>query len=290
MADNATNLTLDLQQGSQYSTGLPVTAQDLAATLNWLVTNAVPSTSLYPVLSKIGNITVVDYHRISISLKQSDYFAAYEMGDLFALPSRLLPNDGGPLALLLSGALRSSGSFALVRFVQSSEVDLQRLPTVTLGTGVTLNGVQGQNIFGFVAGGSQVQIISRPLYYEGQPLGNATYTVSVQNASSQVMIEGSHVGFGIYSATLNLNNQMISEGNDVVTTELYAQLPTGVLLQFDEQILVVHPPELAWQILVYLVAMLVVGLAVYNFALVSRRGRARRVRRATLTRRRRRRT
>jgi len=274
LSDNATNLTLHLSQNSTFQDGSIATANDLAATLDWLVTNTLPSTPLYPVLRTIRGITEVDPYTVRITLSQSNYFAAYQIADLFALPANSLPQDNGPLALLLSGALQSSGQFELARFIQGTEVDLQSVPPA-VGLSM-LSGVQGQNLFGTLVGGSQVQITSQQLNYESQPIENATYTVNVYDGNATNEIVGTYAGFGVYRATLNLNTESLSVGKHLVTSQLYGQLPTGVILQFEQQTLVVYPPMFLGQIVVYLLAVVALGYAAYSATRGRVKERARR--------------
>jgi hypothetical protein len=279
---------LILRRGVEFQDGTPTTAHDLAATLNWLIANMIPSTPLYPILKTIRNITEVDDHTIRISFNKSNYFAVDDIGNLFALPAGSLPKGSGPLALLSNGALEPSGAFTLVTFVQGAEVELQSAPSSAANSLVTLGGVQGQGIAGSSIGGSQIPIRSRPLSYEGEPVENATFTVIIHDGGSEKVIEGSHVAFGIYAANLNLNDQKLSVGSHRVTTELYAQLPSGIIIQFDQQNLVVHSPQLLLQLIMYFLAVVAVGLAVYNRTPVKgkrvARRRVRRSRRARATR------
>jgi ABC-type transport system substrate-binding protein len=264
IGDNATNLTLNLSQDSEFQDGSPTTAHDLAATLNWLVTNTLPSTPLYPILKTIRSVSEVDAYTLRISLRQSNYFAAYEIGGLFALPANSLPQGNGPLTLLLSGALQSSGPFELARFVQGAEVDLRYALPAGGTSMMALSGVQGQDLLGASLGGSQIQIPSQALNYGGQSIENATFTVLIHEGNSTTEIPGAHVGFGLYRASLNLNGANLSPGNHVVTTQLYAQLPTGVILQFNQQELVVLPPHFLGQVVVYLIALVAAGFIAYG--------------------------
>ena len=276
MSDNATTLTLNLSQGLDFQDGSPTTANDLAATLNWLVTNTLPSSPLYQTMKTIRGITEVDAYKIRISLSKSNYFAVYEIGDLFALPANLLPQTNGPLVLLLSGALQSSGPFVLARFVQGAEVDLGYAPRVGRTGTLTLSGVQGQNFFGSMVGGSQIQITSQPLNYQGQSVENATFTVLIQTENGTTEIPGAYVGFGIYRALLNLNSETLALGNHAVTTELYGQLPSGVIMQFGGQDLAVHPPQFLGQLILYLLAVAAVGFVAYDAIRRERKKVARR--------------
>jgi ABC-type transport system substrate-binding protein len=293
MADNNTNLMLTLRSDSEFQDGTATIARDLTATLHWLVANMIPSSPLYPALKTITAITELNDHTVSISFSKSNYFAVYEIGNLFVLPDNLLPKTNGPLALLLSDALPQSGAYALTRFVQGTEADLHSAPSDGANSAVTLSGVQAEGFSGTAVGGSQIQIRSQPFIYEGQTITNATFTANLLDGSSENAIQGSYVGFGIYGASLNLNDQMLSAGNYKVSSELYAQLPSGVAIQFGEQDLVVHPPQLLWQLVMAFLALVAVGWAVYS----STRGKGKRVaarrvrrrRRSSVTRRRRKR-
>jgi peptide/nickel transport system substrate-binding protein len=282
MSDNSTNLTIVLRDGLTFQDGSPITAHDLAATLNWLITNMVPSTPLYSTLNKIKSISEVDSRTVSISLVGSDRFAVDAIANAFVLPANLLPTTNGPLALMLTGALESSGAFTLVKFVQGSGVELQSNQP---GSRQVLYAVEGQEVFGSRIGGSQAQILSQALTYQGEPLDNATFTVQVYDASgaSEATIQGSYLGFGIYRAILNLNNQLLPIGSYRVTTQLFAQLPSGAVIQFDEQSLNVNSPLLVLQIIVYVVALIAVGVVLYNASL--RKAKPPRRRRATRRRR-----
>jgi ABC-type transport system substrate-binding protein len=293
MSDNATNLTLNLSQTLSFQDGSTATAYDLAATLNWIVTNTLPSSPIFPILKTMRAIAEVNPYTVRITLSQSNYFGAYQIGNLFAVPASSLPQENGPLALLLSGALQSSGPFELVRFVQGAEVDLQSAGRLG-GAGLpTVSGVQGQIVFGSLVGGSQVQITSQQLAYDGQPVENATYTLNVYGGNSTTEIAGTYAGFGVYRATLNLNSESIPLGNHVVMSELYGQLPAGVIIQFEQENLVVHPPLFLGQVTVYLLAIVALALASYGASHGKRRKAVRRavrrVRRKTATRSRRRR-
>jgi ABC-type transport system substrate-binding protein len=271
VSDNATTLTLTLRQGLEFQDGIPTTAHDLAATLNWLTANALPSTSLYPILRTIRNVTEIGDHTVAISFTTSNYFAVYEIGNLFALPANQLPYGDGSLALLINRALDPSGSFTLIRFVQGSEVDLQSIPSA--GGLSTLSGVQGLDVAGSTIGGSQVQIASTPFTYEGQSIENATFTVHIySDGISGDVVHGSCVGFGVYRAILNLNDEKLPIGQSSVITELYAQLPTGAIIQFTQQDLTIHSPQLLSQVILYVLAVATVCFMAYS---VTRRKRRR---------------
>jgi ABC-type transport system substrate-binding protein len=262
--NNATSLILKLRPDSHFQDGTAITSHDLAATLHWVITNMIPSTELYPTLSTIKSITELDDHTLTISLDSANYFAPLEIGNMFALPANSLPKNNGELALLLNGALKSSGPFSLTRYVQGIEVDLQQVSLTS----------------GSVIGGDLIQIRSVPLYYDGQPIENATFTVRVQEGGSTSLIQGSSLGFGIYGASLNLNGQTLTVGSHTAITQLYAQLPSGALIQFSEQTITVQPSLLIWQLVLYSLA---VGLTLFLILVApsssrpaGKRGRVRR--------------
>ena len=82
---------------------------------------------------------------------------------------------------------------------------------------------------------------------------------------------------------MNLNDQPLPIGVHRVTTQLYAQVPSGAVIQFDEQSLTVLPPQFLLQIIVYVVAIIAVAVVVYNASL---RGKERVSTRKRVTRRR----
>ena len=275
LSDNSTNLRIVLRDGLKFQDGSPITGHDLVATLNWIIRNMVPSTPLYSTLNQIKSINEVDDRTISISFRYSDRFAVEALANTFALPANLLPTTNGPLALMLTGSLEPSGAFTLVRFVQGSGVELHLNQP---GSRESLYAVLGQEVFESRIGGSQVQLLSQSLTYEGEPLGNATFTVQFHDATevSEATIQGSYLGFGIYRAILNFNDQALPIGEHKVTTQLYAQIPSGAVIQFDEQNLNVDPPQLLLQIIVYLVTLIAVGVVIYNASLRKAKHPARR--------------
>jgi hypothetical protein len=270
MSDNSTNLTIVLRDGLKFQDGTPITAHDLAATLNWLIRNMVPSTPFYSTLVKIKSVSEVDTRTIQISLLDSDRFAVNAIANAFALPANLLPTTNGPLALMLTGALEPSGAFALAKFVQGSGVELQ---DDQISGSKVLYAAQGQEAFGSRIGGSQAHLRSQALTNEGEPLDNATFTVQIHDVTgaSEATIQGSYLGLGFYGANLNLNDQPLPVGVHRVTTQLYAQVPSGAVIQFEEQSLIVLPPQFLLQFIVYVVAIIAVAVVVYNASL--RRGR-----------------
>jgi ABC-type transport system substrate-binding protein len=265
---NSTTLTLVLREGMRFQGGNPITAHDAAATFEWLINNSIPSTPLYPTLRQIKTVTEVDDHTLAISFRESNGFAAFAIANLFVLPASLLPTSDTPLALLKSGALESSGAYSLVSFVQGQEAVVRYLQPSTspANTELTIDGVQAQEVGGLPLGGSEVPISSHPLTYQGEPIGNATFTVQIYNGNlgSLATLQGSYLGVGIYSVNLNLNDRFLSSGDYTIKTQLYAQLPSGAIFQFDEETLSIHPPLLLLQILLYLIALAAVIFVTYN--------------------------
>ena len=263
MSDNSTKLTLVLRGGLNFQDGTPITAHDLVATLDWLIANMVPSTPLYLTLNEIKSVSEVDSRTVLISLRDSDRFAVDIIANAFALPAGLLPTTNAPLTLMLSGALESSGAFTLVKFVQGSGVELRYDQP---GNREVIYAVEGQDFFGSRIGGSQAQVLSQALTYEGEPLDNATFTVQFYDASraSEATIQGSYLGLGLYGVVLNLNDNPLPIGDYRVKTQLFAQLPSGAVIQFDQQTLNVQPPQLLLQLVVYVVAIIAIGVVMYN--------------------------
>ncbi|HYB67564.1 MAG TPA: ABC transporter substrate-binding protein [Candidatus Acidoferrales bacterium] len=263
MSDNSTKLTLVLRGGLNFQDGTPITAHDLVATLDWLTSNMVPSTPLYSTLNEIKSVSEVDSRTVLISLRDSDRFAVDIIANAFALPAGLLPTTNAPLTLMLSGALESSGAFTLVKFVQGSGVELRYDQP---GNREVIYAVEGQDFFGSRIGGSQAQVLSQALTYEGEPLDNATFTVQFYDASraSEATIQGSYLGLGLYGVVLNLNDNPLPIGDYRVKTQLFAQLPSGAVIQFDQQTLNVQPPQLLLQLVVYVVAIIAIGVVMYN--------------------------
>jgi len=290
ITDNASKLTMFVRQGSRFEDGNPVTAHDLAATLNWLISNMLPSTPLYPILDAIRSIREVDDRTVQIVLARSNYFAAYDFGNLFVLQANTLPMASGPFALLLSGAFENSGPFTLSRFVQGNEVDLKSSTPPGAADYSSLNGVQSEDIYGLPVGGSQVQVISQPLTFEDQPIENATFTVTIRDSGSESVLHGSYAGLGVYHANLNLNNETLSAGDHRVTTQLLVQLSGSVIIQYSQTNLVIHPPQFLQQVTIYVLAALAVGYAFYDLAASTAKRSKKRVRRPRRTQIRRRRT
>ena len=263
MSDNSTKLTLVLRGGLNFQDGTPITAHDLVATLDWLTSNMVPSTPLYSTLNEIKSVSEVDSRTVLISLRDSDRFAVDIIANAFALPAGLLPTTNAPLTLMLSGALESSGAFTLVKFVQGSGVELRYDQP---GNREVIYAVEGQDFFGSRIGGSQAQVLSKSLSYEGEPLDNATFTLQLYDASraSEATIQGSYLGLGLYGVVLNLNDNPLPIGDYRVKTQLFAQLPSGAVIQFDQQTLNVQPPQLLLQLVVYVVAIIAIGVVMYN--------------------------
>ena len=158
----------------------------------------------------------------------------------------------------------------MVKFVQGSAVELsygQLSNSIAIGKSLTL--FKDRNCSERRIGGSQAQVRSQALTYDAQPLDNATFTVQIYDATgaSEATIQGSNLGLGIYGANLNLNNQSLPIGEHRITTQLYAQVPSGAVIQFDEQSLTIVPPLFLLQLIAYVVALVAVGFVLYNSSL-----------------------
>ena len=274
MTENSTKLTIILRQGASFSDGNPITSHDVASTLEWLMKNAIPSSPLYSAINKTRSVVEVDSRTVEVTLTQPDSLAANEFAGLFALPATLLPTINTPLGFLEAGGLVSSGPFTLVRFVQGREVDLAYNPLLPGGSWGSpalpnLNVVEGQEFMGALAGGSQIRLLSQPLNYQGQQIDNATLTTQIYNSNgeSEAINQSSYLGFGVYTSTLNLNTQVLPAGSYGYSTQLYAELPSGAIIQFGGGTLSVHPPLLLLQFVVYIAAL----AAVLGVALRPRR-------------------
>jgi ABC-type transport system substrate-binding protein len=269
LTDNATKLSIILRQGVSFSDGSPITSHDVAATIEWLMKNAIPSSPLYSTINKTRSVAEVDSRTVEVTLLQPDSLAANEFANLFALPASLLPTTNTPLGLLKAGGLVSSGPFTLARFVQGREADLVYNPLLPGGAWgspglANINGADGQELLGTVAGGSQIHLLSQPLNYQGQQIENATLTTQIYNSSGEYEAtnQGSYLGFGVYTSTVNLNTQALPAGSYEFSTQLYAELPSGAIIQFGGGSVTVHPPLLLLQFLIYIAALAaVLGVA-----------------------------
>ena len=305
LTDNSTKLSIVLREGVTFGDGIPITSHDVSETLEWLMRNAIPSSPFYSAINSTKNVAEVDTRTVEITLRQPNSLAANEFANLFALPANLLPPTDTPLGLLRNGGLVSSGPFTIVKFMEGSEVDLAYNTILPNGAWVNpnlvnLNGVQGQEFLGVTAGGSQIRIFSQPLTYQGQQIDNATLTTQIFNANrTEVSSQGSYFGFGVYDSTLNLNNQTLSAGSHIFTTQLYTQLSSGAIIQYGEGTLTVIPPLFVLQLIIYVAALVaVVGVVLRSGrpvakrrvrAVSKRRRRARVSRRGSVSRPRRRR-
>ena len=286
LTDNSTKLSIVLRQGVSFSDGSPITSHDLAATINWLMRNAIPSSPLYSAINKTSSITEVDVRTVEITLHQPDSLAPNEFANLFAIPANLLPLNNTPLGLLRAGGFVSSGPFTIMTFAEGSEVQLAYNTLLPNGAWAApnlanINGVQGQEFLGAPAGGSQIRIFTQPLSYEGQLIENATFATRVINSNGGLTatLSGSYLGEGVYGSPLNLNTQTLQPGSYQYSTELYAELPSGAIIQFGEGSLTVHPPLLLFQLILYIVALAAFVGLVYRAGHAAPKRRPRRAKR-----------
>jgi ABC-type transport system substrate-binding protein len=262
LTNNSTDLSIVLRQGASFGDGTPITSHDVASTIQWLMRNANPSSPFYSVVNETSSVAEVDSRTVEITLHQPNSLAAQQFASFFVLPADRLPSINTPLSLLSSGGLVSSGPFAIVRFVQGSEVDLVYNTLLPKGVWLTasssnLYGVEGQDLSGSLVGGSQIRVLSQPMTYQGQQITNATANAQISNSNGEInaTIQGSYFGFGVYQSALNLNNQTLSPGTYNVQTELFAELPSGAMIQFDQKSLTISPPLFVGQVIVYAVAL-----------------------------------
>jgi ABC-type transport system substrate-binding protein len=271
LSDNSTRFSIVLRERASFGDGVPITSHDLAATLEWLASNALPSSPFYSAVDQTRSVTEVDARTVDITLRQPNSLIANEFANLFALPATLLPPTNTPLGLLRDGGLVSSGPFTLVKFVQGMEADLAHnipLPNGDWSSAnlVNMNGVEAQELLGMAIGGSVIHIFAQPLSYQGQQIRNATLTAQVINSNGELeaICQGSYLGFGIYSAPLNLNTQPLPAGHYALSTQLYAELPSGAIIQYGGGTLTSHPPLLMLQLIIYVVALASVIAAVWK--------------------------
>ncbi|HUK50654.1 MAG TPA: ABC transporter substrate-binding protein [Terriglobales bacterium] len=268
LTNNSTSLSIVLRQGTAFGDGAPITAHDLAGTIEWLKNNAGPSSPFYSIINQTASVVEVDSRTVTVTLKQPNSLVDEQFANLFVLPANLLPATNTPLDLLKSGGLLSSGPFTLERFVQGNEVDLTYNALLPDGTWTTISsanlyGVASQDVSGTPIGGSRIRILFEPLTYQGQQIENATVITQIinPNGAMKTIIQNSYLGFGIYQTTLDLNNHSISTGTHTVQLETYTELPSGTYIEFDQKTLTVNPPLLIWQISVYLLTITLIAFA-----------------------------
>jgi len=284
LSDNSTKLSIVLRQGIGFSDGDPITAHDLAATIEWLMRYAIPSSPFYSAINQTSSVTEVGDRTVEITLLQPDSLAPNEFANLFVLPANLLPPSNAPLSLLRAGGLASSGPFTLMTFVEGREVQLAYNTLTPSGVWsapnlANLNGVQSQDFLGTQAGGSQIHMFTQPLSYEGQQIENGTLATQIvsSNGGLAATLQGSYLGEGIYGSTLNLNTQALPMGSYQFATELYSDLPSGAIIQFGEGTLTIHPPLLLAQLIIYLVTFVALVGLVYRARRVPPKRRVKRV-------------
>jgi len=252
-------LTLTISPDARFYTGQNVTANDVATTLNWLIRNARPSSSIYSIVSKVAKVDLIDRRTLRISLSFPDNFAIYRLTDLFALPASRLTSNPSTTSFLLSQLLVSSGPFVLREFTQTDGVYMQ------LNSQYFRQPVQNmQNFDAFESGGvfsgSQVEVSSSQLVISGQPVSNASYVACVYDQGGVLTqcSTGSYVGQGSYSAGWQIDSRFHS-GTYRVESTLYWTLPTGTFVIFKEETMTVHPLPIL-DVLIF--AAIILGFAV----------------------------
>jgi ABC-type transport system substrate-binding protein len=256
-------LTFRIRSNARFYDGQNITANDVAATLNWLISNVKPSSHLYPLLTEINRIDLIDKSTLKISLTSADESAVYGFTDLFALPASRLSSEPNAPDFLASQLLVSSGPFVLREFTQSEGVYMQ-LNSQYFGKPIqtlqNFNAYESVGIMGTqLISGSLVGVPSSQLIIQGQPVENATYLTCVydQDGVPTQCATGTYTGQGAYSSTYQIDSRFHS-GNYRVESTLEWSLPTGSSILFVEQIMTVQPlPVLTALILVAIIVFVI---------------------------------
>ena len=254
LSQNAQTITFVLRNNQTFGDGEPIMIDDLSATVNWLISNVKPSSPLYSIVIQIQSITVPDTQTLQITLRKPNTFAAYSLGQLFALPQSKLQfssNLADPFGFLRSQALVSSGPFYLSAFDQGNGADLEinnsyfnATQISSIATEKTIYANPGLSLL--TLGNNQIGIGTPAMTYESQPISNATYAVYIydQNNNLAAALNGTYIGHGVYSAMLNVNNPALTEGQYQIAGQLFGILPTGMFIIFQREALIIQtsPP------------------------------------------------
>jgi ABC-type transport system substrate-binding protein len=283
-------LTLSVRPGTKFYTGQNITANDVATTLNWLMTNVKPSSSIYSLENEVTRVEVIDQSTLKISLSSPDKFAIYQFTDLFALPANRLTSNPGTPDFLANQLLVSSGPFVIREFTQTEGVTMQ-INSLYFGqpreTVKNFDAFESGTVLGArVFSGSLVKV-SSSLIFDGQPIENASYVACVYDQDGVVSecTRGSYTGHGSYLAAWRIDSRFHS-GTYRVETTLYWVLPVGEFVIFNEETMTIHRLPVFLSILVLIAIM---GGIVISLRLQRRAPRVRIKRRAAKRARRRRR-
>lgn len=275
------SITLRIRPGAKFDTGQNITANDVVATLNWLVRNVRPSSSIYPAIREIARIDLIDPSTLRILLSSANKFAIYAFTDLFVLPaSRITANPFTP-DFLASQLLVSSGPFTLREFTQTQGVYMKLndpyfgKPTQNMETFDAFkdSAFLGAQVFQ----GSLVEISSSQMVIDGQPVANASYVACVydQNDVQTQCTRGIYKGQGAYSTSWRVDSKF-HLGTYRVESTLYWTLPNGKFVAFKETAMRIRPLPLL-QILIGIA--LIGGVIAIALTRRQRKPRRRRVKR-----------
>jgi len=250
LSENGQTITFVLRNNLNFSDGDPITIDDLSATINWLMSNVKPSSPFYDILKQIQNITILDTSTLEITLRKPNAFAAYSLGQLFALPQNRLEfanNLADPFGFLRSRTLVSSGPFDLSAFDQGNGADLEinnsylnAIQITPIGTENTIFADRGLNLLNL--GNNQIGIGTPAMTYGSQPISNATYAVYIYDQTNNLAIalNGTYIGHGTYSTMLSVGSPALTEGQYQVVGQLFGILPTGMFIIFHRETLIVR--------------------------------------------------
>ncbi len=250
LSENGQTITFVLRDNLTFSDGEPITIDDLSATINWLTSNVKPSSPFYDILKQIQNITILDTLTLEITLRKPNAFAAYSLGQLFALPQSRLEfasNLADPFGFLRSQALVSSGPFDLSAFDQGNGADLEinnsylnATQITPIGTENTIFANRGSNLLNL--DNNQIGIGTPAMTYGSQPISNATYAVYIydQTNNLEIALNGTYIGHGTYSTMLSVDSPTLTEGQYKVVAQLFGILPTGMFIIFHRATLIVQ--------------------------------------------------
>jgi hypothetical protein len=270
-------LTLKIRSGAKFGTGQNITANDVVATLNWLVRNVRPSSSIYPAIRDIARVDLIDPLTLRILLSSPNMLAIYDFTDLFALPASRITVNPSASDFLTSHFFVSSGPLALREFTQTQGVYMQ-LNAPYFGKSVqsmeTFDAFENSVVLGTqVFPGSLVEISSPQLVIDGQPVVNASYVACVY-VQSDVQIQctkGTYKGQGAYSTSWRIDSRF-QLGTYRVESTLYWASPKGTFTIFKEETMRIRPLP----ILQILIGIALIS-AVIIMALMKRRRRPRRL-------------
>src|SRR5208282_5756080 len=193
---------------------------------------------------------IPDAITLEITLRQPNAFAAYSLGQLFALPQSRLEfasNLADPFGFLRSQALVSSGPFDLSAFDQGSGADLEinnsyfnATQMISIAIEKTIFANRGLNLLNL--GNNQIGIGTPAMTYGSQPISNATYAVYIydQNNNLAAALNGTYIGHGTYSTMLSVDSPALTEGQYQVVGQLFGTLPTGMFIIFHQETLIVQ--------------------------------------------------